>query len=121
VDHYFRKLTEEMESVQHKYVAMYYGNERKEVTFGIYGIFDDVESAEKYLKESAIKLEENGTVVEVDKHGLPIDEKFRGRVEDYYVCMTDCAYCGKFVKGFIQMCHGYYISDTYIIVEVKLF
>lgn len=105
-----------------KYIALYYDNVRKEVTFGLYGIFDTIENADKCLKSHVFKHNETDILVDIGSDGLPIDKKIHNYVKPY-VCMSNTPYCGKFVKGYITFDNNYlfYCSTTYVIVEVNYF
>ena len=120
----------EPQTSEYKYVAMYYDNTRKEVTLGMYGIFDTVEDAENYLVKTIIKPEEDEVIVEIDRkcHIQSENEKYAKIDIDLYVLMSEDRpwigeKYGEFVKGL--MCvdaeNVYYGSTVYAIVKTPMF
>jgi hypothetical protein len=111
----------------YKYIALYYDNCRKEVTFGLYGVFNTVDNAENYLLNTIIKPIDGEKVVEIDRKCHILNEKYQKIDIDTYVCMLDKSWngeqYGEFVKGFIcaHPEHLYYCSIVYVIVKTQLF
>jgi len=112
----------ESEKIQ-RYVIMYYDNGRKEVSCGIYGIFDTIETAEKYLYETVISKDDTCDIVEINKNGKIVGDKRYDSFEiEQYVWFSDSK-TGKFVKGFMQIEKdlSYYGEGTWIIVKTHHF